>query len=194
MRQTGPQGQNSGEATRALALVSPGGYTSQSMQARRGLLLAGSLWELVRFFLVLLLSAAVLRGISGAGPWVYPWLLVAGSGNLLIAAGGGMLALFPARYARLIALLRLGKAMSVFSLILLVVSGALGIASGYQIFGIGRRSLTGGAVLLLVFLLDAAFLAVLIGWRSEEATQEAPPGGPGAPLPEYDETEVQDFH
>ncbi len=163
------------------------------MQARRGLLLAGSLWELVRFFLVLYLFASVLRGISGAGSWVYSWLLVAGSGNLLIAAGGGMLAMFPERYARLIALLRLGKAMSIFSFILLVASGALGIASGYEILGIGRRALTGGAVLLFVFILDLAFLAVLVGWRSE-ATQDIPPADPGPPLPEYDETEVQDFH
>jgi hypothetical protein len=164
------------------------------MQARRVLLLAGSLWELVRFFLVLLLFASVLRGLSGAGPWVYPWLLVAGSGNLLIAAGGGMLALFPARYARLIALLRLGKAMSVFSFILLMVSGALGIASGFEVLGVGRRALTGGAVLLAVFVLDLAFLAILIGWRSEQEAQENPPDGPGAALSEYDETEVQDFH
>ena len=126
------------------------------MRARRGLLLAGSLWELVRFFLVLFLFASVLRGTSGAGPWVFSWLLVAGSGNLLIAAGGGMLALFPERYARLIALLRLGKAMSVFSFILLVVSGSLGIASGYEFLGIGRRALTGGAVLLFVFFMGEA--------------------------------------
>jgi hypothetical protein len=164
------------------------------MLARRGLLLAGSFWELVRFFLVLFLFASVLRGISGAGSWVYSWLLVAGSGNLLIAAGGGMLALFPARYTRLIALLRLGKAMSVFSFILLVVSGSLGIASGYEILGIGRRAVTGGAVLLLVFLLDVAFLAVLIGWRAEQGPRDVPPAGPGSTLPEYEETEVRNFH
>jgi len=176
----------------ALTSISPRGYTAQSMKARRGLLLAGSVWELVRFFLVLLLVASVLQGTSGAGQWVFPWLLVVGSGNLLIAAGGGMLALFPARYVRLIALLRLGKAMSVFSFILLVVSGALRIAAGQQIFGIGRRTITGGAVLLGVFLLDLLFLAVLIGWRAEEP--QIPASGPGAHLPEYEETEVHDFH
>jgi hypothetical protein len=163
------------------------------MQARRGLLLAGSAWELVRFFLVLFLFASVLRGIAGAGSWVYSWLLVAGSGNLLIAAGSGMLALFPSRYARLLAFLRLGKAMSVFSFILLLVSGALGIASTFEVLGVGRRALTGGAVLLLVFLVDLAFLAVLISWRADDEAAGGPPAGPGA-LPEYDETEVQDFH
>lgn len=164
------------------------------MQARRGLLLAGSAWELVRFFLVLLLFASVLRGISGAGQWVYPWLLVVGSGNLLIAAGGGMLALFPARYARLLALLRLGKAMSVFSFILLAVSGALGIASGSPVLSSGSRTLTGGAVLLFVFVLDLAFLAVLILWRTGDIAPEVPPATPEATPPEYDESEAHNFH
>lgn len=162
------------------------------MSVRRGLLLAGSLWELVRFFLVLLLFASVLRGTSGAGLWVYPWLLVVGSGSLLIAAGGGMLWLFPGRYAPLIALLRLGKVLSVFSFILLAVSGALRIAAGSQIVGTGRRAVTGGVILLGVFLLDLLFLSVLIGWRAEEP--QIPAGGAGDRLPEYDETEVHDFH
>jgi hypothetical protein len=162
------------------------------MNARRGLLLAGSLWELVRFFLVLLLFASVLRGTVGAGPWVFPWLLVVGSGNLLVAAGGGMLSMFPARYGPLIAFLRLGKAMSIFSLILLAVSGALGIAAGQEIVGIGGRAITGGVVLLGVFLLDLVSMAVLISWRAEEP--QDPVDGPGAKLPAYDETEAHDFH
>jgi hypothetical protein len=160
------------------------------MSMRRGLLLAGSVWELVRFFLVLLLFASVLQQASGAGAWVFPWLLVVGSGNLLVAAGAGMLALFPARYGRVIAFLRLGKAMGVFSFILLAVTGALRVAAGQEIFSVGRRSITGGAALLGVFLLDLAFLAVLISWRA----QEPPPDGAPAQLPKYDETEVQDFH
>jgi len=162
------------------------------MSVRRGLLLAGSLWELVRFFLMLILFASLLRATSGAGPWVFPWLLVVGSGGLLIAAGGGMLALFPARYAPLIALLRLGKALGVFSLIMLAVSGALRIVAGSEIPGIGRQAIPGGAVLLGVFLLDLLFLGVLIGWRVEEP--RVPASGQGARLPEYNEAEVRDFH
>ena len=162
------------------------------MSLRRGLLLAGSLWELVRFFLVLLIFASVLQGTSGAGAWVYPWLPVVASGSLLIAAGGGMLSLFPERYAPLIALLRLGQAVSVFSLILLAVSGALRIAAGSEVLGVGKRTITGGAVLVGVFLLDLLFLAVLIGWRPEEP--KIPAASPGNRLPEYDETEVRDFH
>jgi len=162
------------------------------MKARRGLLLAGSLWELVRFFLVLFVLASVLQVTAGAGPWVFPWLLVVGSGNLLIAAGGGMLALFPVRYAPLIALLRLGKALGVFCFILLAASGALRIAAGSALLGVGGHAVSGGVVLLGVFLLDLLFLAVLISWRPEEP--RVPIIDPAARLPEYEESEVQDFH
>ncbi|MGO9310848.1 MAG: hypothetical protein ACLQDL_17725 [Spirochaetia bacterium] len=161
------------------------------MSVRRGLLFAGSVWELVRFFLVLSVLATVLQVTAGAGPWVFPWLLVQGSGNLLIAAGAGMLALFPARYAPLIAFLRLGKALGVFCFILLAVSGALRIAAG-RILGFGGHAISGAVVLLGVFLLDLLFLAVLISWRAEEP--RVPGAAPAARLPEYDETEVQDFH
>jgi hypothetical protein len=103
-----------------------------------------------------------------------------------------MLSLFPVRYAALIALLRLGKALSVFSFILLVVSGGIRIAAGREILGIGRRAITSGTVLLGVFLLDLLFLAVLIGWRGEK--QETPAGASGDRLPDYEETEAHDFH
>lgn len=167
------------------------------MKARRGLLLAGSLWELVRFFLVLLLLAAVLRGAGGAGPWVFPWLLVAGSGNLLIAAGMGMLALFPARYGRMVALLRLGKVLGIFAYVLLVVSGAMRPAAGVELAEVGRFAVRGSVVLAVVALLDVLVLGVLLRWRADE-----PRPGPDTPreaaaeekLPEYDETEVHNFH
>jgi len=164
------------------------------MKARRGLLLAGSLWELVRFFLVLLLFAAVLRDAGVGGAWVFPWLLVAGSGNLIIAAGIGMLALFPARYARLVGLLRLGKVMSIFAFVLLAISGALRPAAAYEVLLIGRRAVSGAAVLVVVVILDLLLLAVLIRWRSGEEPRPAPANTDTQKLPEYDETEVQNFH
>jgi hypothetical protein len=163
------------------------------MKARRGLLLVGSLWELVRFFVVLLLFAAMLRGEAGAGPWVFPWLLVAGSGNLLIAAGIGMLALFPARYGRLAALLRLGKVLSIFAFILMVISGAMRPAAGLDLAQVGRVGLRASTVLVVVALLDVAMLGVLLRWRPAEEPRPVPAVDPGEKLPEYDETEVN-FH
>lgn len=164
------------------------------MKARRALLVAGSVWELARFFLVLVLFAAVLGASSGAGAWVFPWLIVAGSGNLVIGAGSALLGLFPARYARTIALLRLGKLLSVFAFILLVVSGALRAASGVQLGG-GRGALGAGVILVTVFVVDLVFLAVLLLWRPEEEAPAAPvPPAAEEKLPEYHETEVQNFH
>jgi hypothetical protein len=177
-----------------LTLGCPRGYTAESMKARRALLVAGSVWELARFFLVLFLFAAVLKATAGAGPWVFPWLLVAGSGNLLIAAGAILLALFPARYAPIAALLRLGKLMSVFAFILLAISGALRLAYGFEVVGVGHRMLTAGLVLAVVFLLDLVFLAVLVRWRPEEHTAAEPTSEGEEKLPEYHETEVQNFH
>jgi len=164
------------------------------MKARRGLLLAGSLWELVRFFLVLLLFAAVLRGATGAGPWVFPWLLLAGSGNLLIAAGIGMLALFPSRYSRLVGLLRLGKIMSIFAFVLLAISGAMRPAAAFEALRVGRGVVSGAVVLSGVVILDLLLLAVLIRWKSGEEPRPAPASADKEKLPEYDETEVQNFH
>jgi hypothetical protein len=164
------------------------------MKARRGLLLAGSLWELVRFFLVLLLFAAVLRAAAGAGAWVFPWLLLAGSGNLLIAAGIGMVALFPARYARLVALLRLGKVLSIFAFILLTISGGMRPAAGFEVLRVGRAAVSGPVILVVVALLDVLLLAVLLRWKAVEEPRPASTGEETEKLPEYDETEVQNFH
>jgi len=160
--------------------------------ARRGLLLAGSLWELVRFFLVLLLFAAVLRSAGVGGAWVFPWLLLAGSGNLLIAAGIGMLALFPSRYSRIVGLLRLGKVMSIFAFVLLAISGAMRPAAAFEALRVGRAAVSGAAVLFGVLILDLLLLAVLIRWKSGE--EGRPASGSAEKLPEYDETEVRNFH
>ena len=164
------------------------------MKARRGLLLAGSLWELVRTFLVLLLFAAALRNAGVGGTWVFPWLLLAGSGNLLIAAGMGMLALFPARYRRLVSLLRLGKGMSIFAFVLVAVSGALRPAAAAEILLIGRRGVSGAAVLVGVVVVDLLLLVVLLRWRAGEAPRPGAARAPAERLPEYDETEVRNFH
>ena len=163
---------------------------SPVMSTRRGLLFACSLWELVRFFLVLLLFVATLQDAAGAGPWVYTWLLFVGSGNLLIAVGDGMLALFPVRYEALIGFLRLGKLMSVFSFFLLLMAGSLRVASSREVFAVGPVAVTQGAVLFAVFLLDLLCMGILVAWKNEET----PPTPPAETLPQYTETEVDDYH
>jgi hypothetical protein len=161
------------------------------MSTRRDVLLAGSLWELVRFFLVLLIFVAVLQDAVGAGPWVYTWLLFVSSGNLLIAAGAGMLGLFPDRYGPLIGFLRLGKLMSVFCFLLLIVSGSLRVAATRMILVVGPVRVSQGLALVVVFLLDILFLGALVAWKAGEKPT-VPPAE--SSLPGYSESEVDDYH
>lgn len=162
------------------------------MKARRALLLAGSLWEIVRFFLLISLLAFLLHAVSGTGQWLPPWLLLCGSGNLLVGAGGIMLSLFPEKNGGLVGLLRLGKILALFSYALLLFSGAMRMAIGLQVLSVGRFAVTLAAVLFAVFVLDLLFLAVLLGWRAEAAQPVLPAAGTG--LDEYTETEARDYH
>ena len=161
------------------------------MKAQRAMLLVGSFWELVRFFLVLLLFAATLQAATGVGPWVYPWLLLVGSGNLLIVVGAFMLALFPDRYGPLVAFLRLGKGLAVFSFALLVVSGGLRATALQIVMEIGPVPVTQEVVLVLACLLDMLFLGALLAWRGTD--HQAPPPRAEADLPAYKETEIKDL-
>jgi hypothetical protein len=155
-----------------------------AMKARRALLLTGSLWEVVRFSFLIMLTAVMLRQITGAGGWVVPWLLMGGTGNLLVAVGGFMLFLFPDRYAGLVGLLRLGKGMGVFSFMLLLASGAFRVAIGVDLTIAGKAAVPPGALLFAVFVLDLLFLGVLLTWRPPSTDAPDAPDAP-ADLPAY---------
>jgi hypothetical protein len=150
------------------------------MTARRVLLALGSLWDLVRFFLVLSLLSLLVRSAGGEGAGMIPWLLLAGTGNLLVPVGGLMLAVFPDRYGSLVALLRLGKGLSVFSFILLFLSGSIASAANAALLRIGGRAVTGRAAALALFVLDVAFLVLLMV--------------PAHPRAAVAQTEMKDFH
>lgn len=141
---------------------------ARTMAARHAFILAGSLWETARFFIILSLLAQLFYAAGSGGPAIIPWLLLGGSGNLLIAAGGTMLSLFPEKYGELIGFLRLGKVLSVFSFLLLVTSGATGISTAIELIRLGPFSIRQGTVLLAALFLDLLFLAVLIAWRQEK--------------------------
>ncbi len=156
------------------------------------MLLAGSLWEIVRFFLLISLLAFLLHAVSGTGRWLFPWLLLCGSGSLLVGAGGIMLSLFPEKNGGVVGLLRLGKILALFSYMLLLFSGAMRMAMDLQVLSIGPLAVTLAAMLFAVFVLDLLFLAVLLGWRAQAAQPALPAAS--ANLDEYTETEAQDYH
>jgi hypothetical protein len=138
------------------------------MAARNAFVLAGSIWEAVRFFVVLSLLAQIFSAAAGVGPGIIPWLLLGGSGNLLVAVGGIMLSLFPDKYGEMIGFLRLGKVLSVFSFLLLAISGSVGISARTVLMHVGPLSFNQAAVLFAVFAFDLAFLVALVSWHREK--------------------------
>ncbi|HVO39925.1 MAG TPA: hypothetical protein VMV03_12925 [Spirochaetia bacterium] len=137
------------------------------MTARRAFVLAGSLWETTRFFIVISLLVLLFRSAGEGGAWIIPWLLLGGTGNLLVAVGGIMLSLYPQTYGQLIGFLRLGKILSIFSFLLLILSGAVGMSAAVELVKIGAYGVDQGAVLFAIFILDLLFLAALVAWRKE---------------------------
>lgn len=160
------------------------------MTARRALVLAGSLWEATRFFIVISFLALLFRAAGEGGAWIIPWLLLGGTGNLLVAVGGIMLSLYPQKYAELIGFLRLGKILAVFSFILLILSGAVGMSATIELVRLGGYGLDQGTVLFAIFVLDLLFLAALVAWKRE--TPPPAPADQGPPLPDHRESEVKE--
>jgi hypothetical protein len=138
------------------------------MAPRNAFVLAGSFWEAVRFFVVLSLLAQIFAAGAGYVRGIIPWLLLGGSGNLLVAVGGIMLSLFPDKYGELIGFLRLGKVLSVFSFLLLALSGSLGMSVRAELLRVGPVGLSQAAVLFAVFALDLVYLVALVSWHREK--------------------------
>ncbi len=148
--------------------------------SRRVVFLVGSLWEAARFFLVLLVVGLLIETASGTGPWLYPWLLFAASGSLLIAAGGFLIAAVPARIGGLIGILRLGKGLALFTFVLLVASGSLGAVAGREVVAAGPYVLTAGPIAFAVFALDLLHFAFLL-WVPARPGRTGPPGEDAQP-------------
>ena len=99
---------------------------------------------------------------------VMPWLLLAGTGNLLVPVGGILVVLFPRRYGNLIGLLRLGQGLSVFSILILLVSGSLAAAANARLLIVGGRAITVSATVPALLALDLAYLALVVFSREKD--------------------------
>jgi hypothetical protein len=157
------------------------------MTARRVRLVLGACWDFARFFLVLSLLATVIRAGGGSGAAVVPWLLLGATGNLLVPAGVLVYVLFPDRYAGLLGLLRLGKALSVFSFVLLAASGRRLAAGSSLVVPVGGQSIPAWAAAAGCALLDAVFLVLLLVERrgAGPASPRAAEGLPGAVMKDH---------
>jgi hypothetical protein len=90
------------------------------MKIKRILFLINSLWELARVFLLFAaLAVALRRTLLEVQSSVY-WLVLLGSGQLVLPAALVMLYLDPTRFAALLNLVRLGKFLGILAALLLV--------------------------------------------------------------------------
>jgi hypothetical protein len=95
------------------------------MKIRRISFLINSLWELVRF-LLLFAALGVSLGYSLIGdPQTVYWLVLLGSGQLLLPAVLFFLYLDPERFAGLLNVARLGKFLGILAALLLLFLGPL---------------------------------------------------------------------
>jgi hypothetical protein len=135
------------------------------MKLQRLFLFAGSLWELVRFFALLALLAVLFRS---QGPMAIPWVLLVCSSSLLSPVGWFLLALYPQRYENLIGLLRLGKLLGLFSLVLLLV-----FAYVSSEFIVPLESGTPGMIQIIslpvMLFFDLIFLALLLSLKPKDS-------------------------
>ncbi len=56
----------------------------------------------------------------------------------------------------------------IFSFLLLVGTGSLGLSSQIEVLRVGPVSFTQGAALFAICVLDLLFLAALVAWRREK--------------------------
>ncbi|MFP4643938.1 MAG: hypothetical protein ACLFM0_06255 [Spirochaetales bacterium] len=121
------------------------------MRLSSGLLVAGSVWECIRFALIGAGVFGFAAGVSGD----YASVIWFASPQLIIAGVLVMIALYPSRYRRMVKVVVLGKALAVVSGIAAAVSTLFG--------GIGGVSFTAEVmVVLLVIFGDLLLLSVLL--------------------------------
>lgn len=136
---------------------------------------AGPAWELVRYFLFIVLLAATFSPSGGADLRTAPWLLAAGAGGLVMPAAFLMLALLPQRYAPYLPLLRLGKALEVATVALLYATGAVARDSLTPVLALRVPVLDRAPVAFgLIVLIDVAVLAALMGVRPATGSADGP--------------------
>lgn len=137
------------------------------MTAKRISIFLFSLWDIARFFLLVSIVVSMFDAVGARRTTITAWLLLPSSAALLVPVGGILLTLYPVRFANLVGLLRFGKALNLFSLFLLLVSGlTMNRAEGQ--YGLGSFGLAQTAFIFLVMLGDLIFLGLLISYKTEE--------------------------
>jgi hypothetical protein len=144
------------------------------MEQKPLLRVAGPVWELARYFLIVVFLAAA-SSSGGADLLSAPWLAAATAGGLAMPAAFLMIALAPGRYAAYLPLLRLGKVLQIATVVLLFVTGTIQPESTVPFLAYRVRVLDRALVVFgLVALLDLAVLAALFRVRTGTDTTGSP--------------------
>ena len=144
------------------------------MKIKRILFLINCLWELARVFLLFTaLALAFRRTLLEDRAFVY-WLVLLGSGQLVLPAALVILYLDPARFAPLLNLVRLGKFLGILASLLLVfllpLSSGLFPASALPVpFAVVPFSIVIGMTIV-----DLLFLFLLFLWNGAPQQPEKP--------------------
>ena len=153
------------------------------MKIKRILLLINSLWELARFLLLFLALGFAFRTTMLTDRSAVYWLILLGTGQLLLPAALVLLYLDPVRFAALLNLVRLGKFLGILAGLLLVflspfganlrLPGAVGISS----------ALVPYTMAIGISIVDLIFLFLLFLWGSAPpdpaSAAQHPPGDRG---------------
>ncbi len=128
------------------------------MRISSGLLGAGSLWECIRF-------ALIVTGVFGVGAHAsgsYASVVWFASPQLVLAGLLFMIALYPVRYRRMITVVVLGKVLAIVSGIVAAVPAVFREIGGFSIS-------SEASIILLVIFGDLLLLAVLLLLNREPA-------------------------
>jgi hypothetical protein len=166
------------------------------MKKEKIFFLAGVLWELFRFLFFFLLIAFIFFNNFVWNTHTILWLLFLSSCQLLMPAGYALLIFDSIRFYVVIQLLRIGKILSLFPGIFILIDELL---LGKSLFSLPLTtySLLKKAVFFLLSIsifFDLIFLYFLLSYK-EKGKEIAETHGESSHLPDYRITEIKDdFH
>jgi hypothetical protein len=161
------------------------------MKIKRILFLINSLWELARFLLLFLGLGIAFRLMLLADRSAIYWLILLGSGQLVLPAALVMLYIDPLRFGSLLNLARLGKFLGILSSLLLIFLSPLSVDLGL-VGGLGASfAAVPYSMVIGVTIVDLVFLFLLFLWNGtklpehRETPLDAPSDTAGTPRPDH---------
>ena len=155
------------------------------MKINRYFFLINSIWEVLRFFLLFTVLVLTFRLVILINRQAIFWLILFGSGQLLLPAGLIFLFINPEKNYILINIIRLGKILGIFASVLLILFEPFSLGLRSSSLKLLTFSLTPIALLLCITFFDLIFLLILLSYK-QMIMEDEDPGS----LPEFKENEI----